>query len=64
MEINHENETKMQNMATKNKKWINDVRWETIKKWNIRTKRNKNAIKWFEETFPILVKIILLEYVS
>ena len=41
MEINHENEAKMQNMATKNKKWINDVHWETIKKWNIRTKRMK-----------------------
>ena len=44
----------MQNMATKNKKWINDVHWETIKKLNITTKRNENVIKWFEENFQYL----------
>ena len=57
MEINHENEAKKQNMTMENKKWIIDVHWETIKKWNIRTKRNENVIKWFEETFQYLSEL-------
>ena len=55
---------KMEHRCKKRKKKkINDVHWETIKKWNIRTKRNENIIKWFEENFPILVRIILLKFV-